>query len=210
MGVTDWSHNSWYHPLLLRQIPEGAERVLDVGCGAGALARRLADVVPHVDAFDRSPEMVAEARASAPPNLDVQVADALAVELPQNSYDAVVSMAVLHHLPLDQALPRMAGWLRPGGVLAAVALPRVEPARTLPLEVAASVSHHGLGLAFSALRPVTGAELYRHEDSHAVMPVADGRLTTREVRAEVGGLLPGARVRRLLYWRYLLVWRKPR
>ncbi len=42
MGVTDWSHNSWYHPVLLRQVPEGAQRVLDVGCGAGTLARKLA------------------------------------------------------------------------------------------------------------------------------------------------------------------------
>lgn len=209
MGVTDWSHNSWYHPLLLRQIPDGAERVLDVGCGAGALARRLATVVPHVDAFDRSPAMVAEARRTAPPNVDLQVADALTVQLPPASYDAVVSMAVLHHLPLDEALPRMAGWLRPGGVLAAVALPRVEVARTLPVEVAASVGHHGLGLAFSALRPLTGAELHRHEDSHDEMPVADGRLTTREVREAAGAVLPGVRVRRLLFWRYLLVWRKP-
>ncbi|TKJ16821.1 methyltransferase [Blastococcus sp. CCUG 61487] len=207
--MTDWDHNSWYHRLLLRQVPAGAERALDVGCGAGTLARRLADVVPHVDAFDRSPEMVAEARAVAPPNLDVQVADALTVELPQNSYDAVVSMAVLHHLPLAEALPRMAGWLRPGGVLAAVALPRADLPRGLPVEAAAAVAHHGLGLAFRALRPLTGAELFRHEPSHDAMPVADGRLTTRQVRAEASAVLPDVRVRRLLYWRYLLVWRKP-
>jgi hypothetical protein len=41
------------------------------------------------------------------------------------------------------------------------------------------------------------------------MPVADGALTTREVRAQVVGVLPGASVRRLLLWRYLLTWRKP-
>ncbi len=209
MGVTDWSHNSWYHSLLLRQVPDGAERALDVGCGAGTLAHRLSAVVPSVEGFDSSPAMVAEARKAAPPNLDLRVADAMTVELPSASYDAVLSMAVLHHLPLDEALPRMAGWLRPGGVLAAVALPRVEVARTLPLEVAAAVSHHGLGLAFSALRPVTGADLFRHEDSHDAMPVADGRSTTREVRTAAEAVLPGVRVRRLLFWRYLLVWQKP-
>lgn len=207
--ITDWSHNSWYHRLLLDQVPDGAQRVLDVGCGAGTLARRLAADVPHVEGFDTSPVMIEEARRSVPPNVDLQVADAMTVELPQGAYDAVLSVAVLHHLPLAEALPRMAGWLRPGGVLAAVALPRVEVARTLPLELAASVSHHGLGLAFSALRPVTGAELYRHEDSHDVMPVADGVLTTRETRAAAEAVLPGVRVRRLLFWRYLLVWQKP-
>jgi hypothetical protein len=42
------------------------------------------------------------------------------------------------------------------------------------------------------------------------MPIVDPVLTTREVRAESARLLPGARVRRLLLWRYLLTWRKPR
>jgi ubiquinone/menaquinone biosynthesis C-methylase UbiE len=37
--LTDWDHNAWYHRLLLRQVPARAERVLDVGCGAGTLAR---------------------------------------------------------------------------------------------------------------------------------------------------------------------------
>jgi hypothetical protein len=41
------------------------------------------------------------------------------------------------------------------------------------------------------------------------MPVTDGALTTRDVRVQAAGLLPGARVRRLLLWRYLLTWRKP-
>jgi SAM-dependent methyltransferase len=209
MGITDWSHNSWYHRLLLSQVPDGAQRVLDVGCGAGTLARRLAAVVPQVDAFDRSPVMVEEARGSAPPNLDVRVADALTVDLPLGAYDAVVSSAVLHHLPLDEALPRMAGWLRPGGVLAAVALPRGDLRHELPVDVAAAAAHHTLGLAFSAARPLTGAALHRQEDSHDAMPVQDGTLTTREVRAQAGAVLPGVRVRRLLFFRYLLVWQKP-
>lgn len=37
----------------------------------------------------------------------------------------------------------------------------------------------------------------------------DGSLTTSQVRRQVTALLPGARVRRLVYWRYFLLWRKP-
>ena len=209
MGVTDWDHNSWYHPLLIRSVPAGAQRVLDVGCGAGTLVRKLAGSVPHVDGVDRSAEMIEAARRDAPPNATFSVGDALTFDPPPGSYGAVLSSAVLHHLPLDKALPRMAGWLRPGGVLAAVALPRGDVPRELPVDLAAVVGHHALGLAFAAARPVTGAGLHHHEDSHAAMPVADGTLTTREVREQAGAVLPGVRVRRLLFFRYLLVWQKP-
>jgi SAM-dependent methyltransferase len=209
MGVTDWSHNSWYHRLLLSQVPDGAQRVLDVGCGAGTLARKLAGSVPHVDGVDLSPVMIEAARRGAPPNVTLSVGDALTFDPPPGSYDAVLSSAVLHHLPLAEALPRMAGWLRPGGVLAAVALPRGDLRRELPVDVAAAAAHHALGLAFAAARPVTGAELHRQEDTHDAMPVQDGTLTTREVRAQARAVLPGVRVRRLLFFRYLLVWQKP-
>ncbi len=209
MGVTNWDHNSWYHRLLLRQVPAGAQRVLDVGCGAGTLARRLAETVPHVDGIDRSAEMIDAARSSAPPHVTFSVGDALTFDPPPGSYDAVLSSAVLHHLPLPEALPRMAGWLRPGGVLGAVALPRGDRRRELPVDLTAVAAHHGLGLAFAAVRPATGADLHRHEDTHDAMPVQDGTLTTREVRAQAGAVLPGVRVRRLLFFRYLLVWTKP-
>ena len=207
--MTDWDHNRWYHRLLVGQIPPGSERVLDVGCGAGALARTLASRVPHVDAVDRSAAMIAAARRGAPANLTLFQGDALTVDLPEGAYDAVVSSSVLHHLPLADALPRMAGWLRPGGVLAAVALPRIDLPRDLPVEAAAAAAHHGLGLAFAALRPASGADLFRHEPTHDAMPVVDPVLTTRDVRAAATAVLPGARVRRLLLWRYLLTWRKP-
>ncbi|SDY52904.1 Methyltransferase domain-containing protein [Modestobacter sp. DSM 44400] len=123
---TDWDHNSWYHRLLVRQMPLGARRVLDVGCGGGALARELSQRVDRVDAVDRDPQMVALARRGALGNLTVIEGDALTVDLPAGGYDAVLSLSSLHHLPLLPALERMAGWLRPSGVLAAVALPRTD------------------------------------------------------------------------------------
>lgn len=207
--ITAWDHNRWYHRLLLGQVPAGAERVLDVGCGAGTLACALAARVRHVDAVDRSPVMVARARERVPANVRVHLADALTVELPGGAYDAVLSSAVLHHLPLPEALRRMAHWLRPGGVLAAVALPRRDLPRELPVELAAAAASSGLGLAFAALRPLTGTPLFAPEPTHGEMPLADPVLTVRRVRAATGAVLPGARVRRLLLWRYLLTWRRP-
>jgi SAM-dependent methyltransferase len=207
--AADWDHNAWYHRLLLRQVPSGAGRVLDVGCGAGALARELAGRVDRVDAVDRDPAMVALARLHAPANLEVVEGDALTVDLPADGYDAVLSVSSLHHLPLQPALERMAGWLRPGGVLAAVALPRTDLPADLPVELAAVIGHRALGTAFAAGRSVTGRPLFAHQPDHDAMPVRDPALTTRQVRAAAAEVLPGVCVRRLLFWRYLLTWTKP-
>ena len=206
---TDWDHNAWYHRLLLRQVPPGAGRVLDVGCGAGALARELAARAGRVDALDRDPAMVALARTGAPANVTVREADALTVDLPAGGYDAVLSLSTLHHLPPAVALTRMAGWLRPGGVLAAVALPRTDLPVDVPVELAAVVGHRVLGTAFVTGRALTGRSLFAQQPGHDAMPVRNPELTTRQVRAAASTVLPGVRVRRLLFWRYLLTWTKP-
>jgi len=54
-----------------------------------------------------------------------------------------------------------------------------------------------------------GGGFYGMEPSHAIMPMVGGNLTTRQVRQQAAALLPGAQVRRLVFWRYLLLWRKP-
>jgi SAM-dependent methyltransferase len=182
--------------------------VLDVGCGAGALAARLAGRAGHVDALDRSPVMIEAARRAVPANVTCILGDVLREPLPAARYDAIVSDTALHHMPLDEVLPRLAVALRPGGVLAAVVLPRLDLPREAAAELAGAVGHRVLGAAFYALR-TAGGSWYERPASHAVMPmVLDPPLTTREARAAAAAALPGARVRRLAYWRYLLVWQR--
>jgi len=88
--------------------------------------------------------MVARARAVVPANVRVHQADVLTWE-PPSGYDAVVSVAALHHLPREPALERLASFLRPGGVLAAVALPKVDVARELGTELVSAVGHRVIG-----------------------------------------------------------------
>ena len=40
-----WSHNDHYRRWVLRQIPAGTQRALDVGCGTGTLLRALANLL---------------------------------------------------------------------------------------------------------------------------------------------------------------------
>jgi len=210
VNALDWDHNAYYHRLLLRHLPRPCERVLEVGCGAGAFAVELASRAERVDALDRSPAMIKQASRVAPPNVRCILADLLQEPLPDARYDAIVSVSALHHTPLREALPRLAGALRPGGVLAAVALPRSDLLRELPAELAAAISHRLLGTAFVILRTFGGGRWYALEPNRAVMPVVlDPSLTTRQVRQQASALLPGAQVRRLVFWRYFLLWQKP-
>jgi 2-polyprenyl-3-methyl-5-hydroxy-6-metoxy-1,4-benzoquinol methylase len=59
-----FDHNDRYHRLLLRQVPAGCRTALDVGCGTGRFARRLARRGIQVDAIDRSAEVIRAARAA--------------------------------------------------------------------------------------------------------------------------------------------------
>ncbi len=206
-GELPWDHNAYYHRLLLSAVPGSAPRVLEVGCGAGQLAAQLATRAEHVDAIDRDAGMVTAARAAVPANVNCRQADVMDTSLAPDSYDAVVSMSTLHHLPLVPALSRLAAAVRPGGILAAVALPRTELPHELPIELAATTWHHALGLAFTVTR-YRGHEHLRRGPHHGAMPVHEPELTTRQVRHRARSVLPGVRLHRLLLWRYLLLWRK--
>jgi SAM-dependent methyltransferase len=209
-NVLDWDHNAYYQRLLLRHLPPRCERVLDVGCGAGGFAAQLAHRSDHVDAVDRSAVMIAEARRRTPANVTCIEGDVLTDALPATDYDAIVSISALHHMPLEASLPRLADALRPGGVLAAVALPRTDLRREWPHELAAAVGHRALGIRFRAERLLKIGTRFAKTPDHDAMPVVlDPPLTTREVAAQTAELLPGAQVRRLLFWRYLLLWQKP-
>jgi ubiquinone/menaquinone biosynthesis C-methylase UbiE len=210
MSVLDWDHNGYYHGMLLKHLPRQCDQVLDVGCGAGTLAVAIASRASHVDALDRSPAMLEEARRVAPANVTCVLADVLRDPLPDARYDAIVSMSALHHMQLEQVLPRLARALRPGGVLVAAALPRRDLPREIPAEVRAGIGHRLYGAAFAVLRASGHRRWYAKEASHGAMPVVlSPALTTRQVRQHASRLLPGAQVRRLVFWRYLLLWHKP-
>jgi SAM-dependent methyltransferase len=208
--VLDWDHNAYYHRLLLRQLPAHSHRVLDVGCGAGAFAARLAGHVDHVDAVDRSPAMIEVAGQRTPGNVTCMLGDVMTHPLPENSYDAIFSISALHHMDLATALPRFAALLRPGGVLAAVALPRTDLRAELPTEIVAALGHRLLGAAFLLGRSVGHGDWFAKDSTHAMMPVVLApELTTREVAGRAAAVFADVHVRRLIFWRYLLRWEKP-
>lgn len=96
--------------------PRPGMRVLDVGCGDGALSERIAAAGALVVGIDPSPSFVEAARARG---LDVRETSVTALSFDAH-FDAVFSNAVLHWvMEPERAIERMRAALKPRGRLVA-------------------------------------------------------------------------------------------
>src|SRR5437667_9532896 len=79
-------------------LPNGDERALDVGTGAGTLALALAPLVREVVGVDVVPELLERARANAPANVRFVEGDATNLPFEPASVDLACCRRTLHHI----------------------------------------------------------------------------------------------------------------
>jgi SAM-dependent methyltransferase len=109
------------------------------------------------------------------------------------SFDFISSVASLHHMDEAAALDRMRALLRPGGRLVVLGLARSSRPRDWVVDVAGMVANR------AHKRSKTEVE----DGSPKIWPPPHTYRQTRRLALRV---LPGARHRRHLLWRYSLVW----
>lgn len=195
-----WDHNAHYHRWILRRLPRRFDSALDVGSGSGDLARLLASRAGAVHGIDMDPTILARARELTAPAAPVafSAGDALK-EVPPGPYDVITCVATIHHMPFSDALTHFRQHLAPGGTLVVVGLSRPQSrsdhligAVAIPSNVAmAWIKNKGR----KAPRPAS-----------MTAPTQPATMTFADIVRDARRALPGARLRRRLFWRYTLVW----
>src|SRR6516225_8770503 len=92
-----YQHNAHFVPALGQPVldllkPRAGERILDLGCGDGALTEKIVAAGAVVAGADASPDMIAAAKRRG---LDAHVVNGFALDF-DREFDAVFSNAALH------------------------------------------------------------------------------------------------------------------
>lgn len=193
---------------MIAAAPVPSRRVLDVGCGTGALTRRLAGATgAEVLGVDVAPHMIELARSRShdddvSEHVSYVLGDFLELDLPDGSFDLVVSVAALHHFDFDAGLRRMADLVAPGGRLFVIGLARDASV----VDVAASTV--GV-LQLRTLGRLRRRSARADAGNADAMPIRDPTMTYRDIRDRAREVLPDATYRRHPMFRYSLRWERP-
>jgi 2-polyprenyl-3-methyl-5-hydroxy-6-metoxy-1,4-benzoquinol methylase len=199
-GVVDtpdeyWNHNTAYHAWLIDIALRHKGDVLDVGCGDGLLAQRLSATSRSVTAIEPDPAAVQRAteRLTAHRNVSIEHSDFGRYQPGGRRFDLITFVASLHHMDLRSALTKARGMLTPTGEIAVVGLSANK-----------SLSDWAWAAACVPAARI-GSRLHRETRDIGVV-VTNPKENLSEIRRTVADVLPGASVRRALYYRYLMRW----
>lgn len=96
-SIASSHQREWGGKVITELSLNGNERILDLGCGVGALTAQLADLVPHgfVLGIDSSPSMIEAAKKHKKSNLSFSIKDINSLDF-FDEFDLVFSNAALH------------------------------------------------------------------------------------------------------------------
>jgi 2-polyprenyl-3-methyl-5-hydroxy-6-metoxy-1,4-benzoquinol methylase len=189
-----WNHNTAYHPWLIDIATKHRGDVLDVGCGDGLLAQRLAAVSRSVTAIDPDPAAIQRATGRLASHEHVGVSqEGFDAYQPGRKFDLIMFVASLHHMDLRAALVKARSLLTPAGEIAVVGCSANKTVRDWVWAVMCV--------------PAARLGSWWHSETRDVgVVVTDPCEGFDDIRRVADDVMPGASVRRAIYYRYLLRW----
>ena len=193
-----WNANIHYHSILLKAVPKAAQCVLDVGCGDGILSAQLfRSGVPHVVALDADLGVLERACARHP-GVTIEWRYGNIFDLhptADHTFDAVLSVAALHHMDAAAGLARFAELVRPGGVVGVIGL--------------AASNWWDLPYALVGFWVREAIGMIRGHWVHSAPMAWPPPTTYRQIKRIARDILPGVQYRRHILGRYSLIWTRP-
>ncbi len=136
-----WNPYWFIYDLVRNRHVSPSQRLLDFGCGIGIASVRFAHLGYQVDGFDLSDDNIRIAQSLGhryhfDRRCRFRVMAAEALRYPDNHFDIVVGIDILHHVEVEQAISEAYRVLKPGGVAIFkehVEVPVLDPIRNTPL-----------------------------------------------------------------------------
>ncbi len=197
----DEKAESWDEPAKVARAEEVARAIasqvplspgmsaLEYGAGTGLLSFALRDRLGHITLADSSPGMLAVARrkieVSGATNLEPVLLNLSRDRLPDRSFDLVLTLLTLHHVPDAKAMLRsFHALLRSPGHLCVADLDREDGSFHGP----EAHVHHGFDRAelVEAMRQAGFSEVRVSTATEIVKPAHDGHLATYPVFLAIG------------------------
>ena len=202
-----WNHNNHYHRLILGEIKPNAERIMEVGCGAGEFSRLVSARSNEVVGVDLSEKMLQKARRSPnhSPNISYLKGNYFTHTFPENHFDYIVSISTAHHFSLPGFIEKAERELKSGGKLIILDLfgepnaltEKLSDLVAMPVSTILKFWHNG----FIKASP----EEHKVWEEHGK---TDKYLTLDQVRNIAKENILNAKIQRHLFWRYSLIWKK--
>ena len=198
MRDTYWTHNTAYHKWIIRHISNN-DRVLDVGCGDGLLVQKIAAICSQVTGIEPHIPSVfmARKRLENVRNANIESIPFEEYSAGSNTFDVIIFVASIHHMDLQFCLTKVKKLLAPGGQLLVVGCAKpdgffdifIECLRVIPAKIGSLINGEKNGRNIG-------------------VPIQQPDLSLRQICNIADINLPNAKVRRGLYYRYLLSWVK--
>lgn len=118
---------------------------------------------------------------------------------PPGRYDVVTCVAAIHHMPFSDALNSFRQHVAPGGTLVVVGVYRPASRSDYLIDAAAIPSNVAMAWLKSKGRKAP-------RPASMTAPTRSATMTFADIVRDARQALPGARLRRRLFWRYTLVW----